>query len=480
MSKTADSHTDLRRFLENLRRLFETGLDTLSELGRSSIRLSMAVEARLLADKLAQTARRLPHHPPFLEFIDVDFSHWGDQVNRWQEYMAGHALTEELIDYERFSPGDNFFVDLYDARKEGGVTSVRYAAQNVDAYLRSGVVARGEISQSRTRYMQSFEQAAVQKLGQDGADTPGGLLRVQSDNVTRLCCDQLRELSMLLYRIDAILNDDFSPMAYANLYDRTVRQRAKSVTSQADTLVRERLSGLQPGDLPGKAEAQIEVFRDRLSSEPLYDPLRVQLRFSEPLSLQHAAMGRFLFMNRKTFSGSMASLLNLVYTLTVIELLQPIANGSMSRSPEATLMDSPLPPCFTEKLRSNPAATMRFIERLRHLREYINTGKQERSGDPRWGHLSVAFESVCLQVMERNVSPIDFGSAMHAFFPDEKEETIAQGLRPDRYSTAGAGETIINNLITYFSPIWEGVDGTYADIPLSWPSLRDKKKLVKL
>ena len=450
-----EERTDLLCYLQNLKRLFDSNVEAFNSLSRTSIQLALAVESCLLLIKLNQTSKRWIEHLPFFEFHDVEFGEWGESFRKWSEYMGKHALREEYLSYKPFVPNINFYVDLIDALRTSEDSAIQYDQMTPETYVESGDPIRDVFSDNRGRYLQLFEDTVLAQLGQTDEGAPGFTLVNQSENIRKLCCSQLIELSDRLIWIDNMLKGVHSDDAYINLYERVIYQRCEASKRQAVTYVEQWLTDQHPSDVSIDAKVKFLSLKLELENNSLLKQLTVYLNFDKSLQDQHAAVGRFLFEHRRELFNAEPTLKKAIEIFMKMEQFQQIALHGIIQDESVNTADTPLDPCFTEKFRNNPRAIQNFVRLLKEDEPSLGTKQHEANGGKKWGHLYTALKDKKLEIIYNDSSPLEFARAVghQLHLSDKMIKKISRYARSDRYSL-DRGKAVIDFFIKRYKTVW--------------------------
>lgn len=458
-TKQSKNCSDLLRWLECLKRLFEAMLDTQGSLSYQYLMFALTVETELLNMKLSQMEIRWRCHLPFTEAFDVDFKHWGEVVGVWRDIMDYHHRPEVRYDYNIFKPDDSFYIDYCKLLASPKEESMNYAEMSVSDYLKLQKSLLTDYDERRRFYKKTIQQNCYKNLCLDETEIHKFIFKNAFPDIS--LNKEFYRLSKVLYNIDAILQQEHTFSVYADYYTRIILTYFSTENSRASATVKEWCRCQKKTDLSLEAKVQIRLLSAELAKIHPFEDINRTVDFNELISQQYAALGRYIFEHRKVLlpmSGSTTSyyhnLSDAVFNLICIELYQKVEQADYNCDNPQMPVQSPLTHCFTTKLRSNPKATRKFISILREKQKIVSNRQREANGALRWGHIYEAIKTEKTEIMFSDTTPTEFGRAMEALLDGVSGKNIARYSQNDRYNKDGAGKGIIESLVTEFMSIW--------------------------
>lgn len=461
MTKQSENCSDLLRWLECLKRLVEAFFDSQSPLSRSSLTLTLAVETDLLYMKLSQMETRWRYHLPFTEAFDVDFKHWGEEAGVWCDIMDRHHRMEVSYDYNPLKPDDSFYIDYCNQLSSSEGVPLNYAEMSVSDYLESQKFLLSDYDNRRRYYKKTIQQKCYKNLRLDVDDPDSPDVFIENVFLRISLAREFYHLSTVLYNIDAILRQEHSFSVYADYYTRIMLTYFNSEKSRASATVKEWCRHQQSPDISTEAKVQIRLLSAELATIHPFEDICKSVDFNELISLQYAALGRYIFDHRGVLlpmSGNKDSfydnLNDAVFHLICIELYQEIEQAGYYSDKPQIPSQSPLTNCFKPELRSNPKATRKFLSILREKQKIVGNRQREANGALRWGHIYEALKTEETGIMFSDTTPTEFGRAMAKLLGGISDKSITRNSQSDRYSRDGAGKAIIESLVIEFMSIW--------------------------
>ena len=331
VKNTGKEKSDMLTMLENLERMFDAVRYCVNLKARSTLQMSLAIEAETLSTKLKLMLRRWKVYLPFDENVDVDYISWGVKILNWSRIFNNNKQDLSKW-YPYFEPSDDFWLDLYkiadcptpfDEEKSLIIQLLethecrKYDPLNPCQYFRSLSFLLDKIEEDEHHVVET-SSCCVDKLKalfvmgsmlpdieSDVQEIPtkeqvdalfqfGTLGRREYD----VCCEvSLVRLSMLLGDMESFLNSSHSN----ELLERSCKLVLLRCPSDAYARmqVNKWKNSWPQSAITKKAQQKKEQLQDQLRGTRWGKELEEYLNLDAPLLTNNADFGRFLFKNRK-------------------------------------------------------------------------------------------------------------------------------------------------------------------------------------
>lgn len=112
---------DLTAVLENLEQMFICQRHCVNETAKSSMLVSLGVEAQFLALKLELMQARWSNYMPLREMVGFDYEAWIKKVRQWIEIIEEDCTTDMPKEYSEFIPSCEYLFDYYVLLQDEGI-----------------------------------------------------------------------------------------------------------------------------------------------------------------------------------------------------------------------------------------------------------------------------------------------------------------------------------------------------------------------
>ena len=487
---------DLLSLLQSIESICAACQSVLNSHAQTALMLAVAIESRMLYEKLCVMEDRWRFHLPFKEASVVNFYDWGQKVESLAQAFSDtdDDTGDAVPDY---CPSKHFLLDLYERlpqhASDPGHTPY-YRELDIPKFISTQERMRRQITAQWKDYKVRFSDMAVRK-----ADAGiGGLLHPLTENsgaVRKACCEELRLLSVELFQLNGILTGVFPRDQLVRLTERVISESDYNCR-KAEQAARRYIAAIKNTN-PEEEWADLFDMEILLAQETIG-----RLRFgssitrfigeSNNLEGHYSGFGRFLHSCRREITGKdlydlMEQLYRIRHIREEIELLKsaPKAENTEEATPE-TPAETPspknalavyqrylaakprrpeLPVFFNESLAGSPDAVTRFYDILHRCgffigRTLLPEEKRDRQKKHyegwKWRHLRDALMRA--GIIHNDAPKKGLAEYLGSVFPYLSADNIKRGFNRGVAYEDRSTRRVVAAIVEEFSPVMKWLE----------------------
>lgn len=467
--------------LQSIERIYHLCQDVLNTYARTSLMLSLAIEAHMLQLKLRVMRERWQYHLPFKEACKVDFEDWGRKIKKMAKSFDPTETTESNEPVSEYCPSKHFLLDLYDTLPENTDDKdyqPYYKETTIRHFLASQEKMRKEMTELwNTYYKQAFSDFVVSDLEKDeGLDL--SLLKDDDEDISDTCFKVLTILSEELFKLSDLSEPDILPEHFSRLAERVFYEaeytgQAARKSARHDVKEWKNKTPKSRQEVTRKEEIETSI---KIINEMRYGHLLAEYIGEEYEIKDHSeSIGQFLHRVRKHItSNELGDLMEQLYRIRYFREIKEQEEAAEAakrnevteetrRSDGPSALQTPQRPkldrFFNQKLSKDVDAVCSFYDLLHRTERYMYgrfTAEEKNSLDTKmykqwkWNHLRVAF--VKSGLIDRDTAKQAFAEFIVKVFPYYKKDTIVRGIQ--RYNETSPGfDKIVEEIIYEFKDV---------------------------
>lgn len=469
-SDTSSYMSDVLSVLNNIEAMFRMSQNVLCCHARNGLLFSTAMEAQMLALKLATMAERWNEHIPFKEACKVNFIEWAKKIEQMSQYL--HDLDTDAdvtVDFNTYCPDKHFLLDLYTrllAEEDGQAGhshggSPYYTETNVDKFVKEQDRLHRTLAEDWLDYLdrfseltgrhvvanaQNYSAAESQAEGKDydfSADLFNSQIAYMSDDsdICIACCAALAELSRNLYALNGRLERSFSHRHLVRLTERILMEReygGVDISKKVHAEIAQWKNATPDDEIDNGRNEEMQKAYNNIVGMKFRRNFQDYVKYTPDIEQKKKEIGKFLFHCRADITVSelqdfMDNLFRIIHhRKDQLKDMEENA-GSGNLSVQETVAATP-DLYLSERLSSSAEAKRFFFRLLRNAEPYVChklTLEQKKDASARkyegwtWWHLKQAFTR--LGLIEAGLSDTDFFKFMSMTLPGRRYSGISQG-----------------------------------------------------
>lgn len=469
-SDTSSYMSDVLSVLNNIEAMFRMSQNVLCCHARNGLLFSTAMEAQMLALKLATMAERWNEHIPFKEACKVNFIEWARKIEQMSQYL--HDLDTDAdvtVDFNTYCPDKHFLLDLYTrllAEEDGQAGhshggSPYYTETNVDKFVKEQDRLHRTLAEDWLDYLDRFSEltgrhvvanaqnysAAESQAEGKGYDFSAELFNSQiaymsdDSDICIACCAALAELSRNLYALNGRLERSFSHRHLVRLTERILMEReygGVDISKKVHAEIAQWKNATPDDEIDNGRNEEMQKAYNNIVGMKFRRNFQDYVKYTPDIEQKKKEIGKFLFHCRGDITEAelqefMANLFRIIHHRK--DQLKDMEESSAGENPsvQETVLCSP-DMFLSEKLSSSREAKRLFFSLLSNAGPYICrqlTFEQKKDASIRkykgwsWRHLKQAFTR--LGLIETGLSDKDFFKFLSIALPGRTCSSISQG-----------------------------------------------------
>lgn len=462
--------SDVLSVLNNIEAMFRMSQNVLCCHARNGLLFSTAMEAQMLALKLATMAERWNEHIPFKEACKVNFIEWARKIEQMSQYL--HDLDTDAdvtVDFNTYCPDKHFLLDLYTrllAEEDGQAGhshggSPYYTETNVDKFVKEQDRLHRTLAEDWLDYLDRFSEltgrhvvanaqnysAAESQAEGKGYDFSAELFNSQiaymsdDSDICIACCAALAELSRNLYALNGRLERSFSHRHLVRLTERILMEReygGVDISKKVHAEIAQWKNATPDDEIDNGRNEEMQKAYNNIVGMKFRRNFQDYVKYTPDIEQKKKEIGKFLFHCRGDITEAelqefMANLFRIIHHRK--DQLKDMEESSAGENPsvQETVLCSP-DMFLSEKLSSSREAKRLFFSLLSNAGPYICrqlTFEQKKDASIRkykgwsWRHLKQAFTR--LGLIETGLSDKDFFKFLSIALPGRTCSSISQG-----------------------------------------------------
>lgn len=475
-SDTSSYMSDVLSVLNNIEAMFRMSQNVLCCHARNGLLFSTAMEAQMLALKLATMAERWNEHIPFKEACKVNFIEWAKKIEQMSQYL--HDLDTDAdvtVDFNTYCPDKHFLLDLYTrllAEEDGQAGhshggSPYYTETNVDKFVKEQDRLHRTLAEDWLDYLDRFSEltgrhvvanaqnysAAESQAEGKGYDFSAELFNSQiaymsdDSDICIACCAALAELSRNLYALNGRLERSFSHRHLVRLTERILMEReygGVDISKKVHAEIAQWKNATPDDEIDNGRNEEMQKAYNNIVGMKFRRNFQDYVKYTPDIDQKKKEIGKFLFHCRGDITKAelkvfMENLFRIILHREdqLRDMVEEPA-GEPAPAPMTTPAQKATSPeldiYLSGRLSSSYESKCLFYSLLQNVEPYICrqlTLEQKKKDSVRkyegwsWGHLKQAFTK--LGLIEAGLSDKDFFTFLSMALPDRTPSSISQG-----------------------------------------------------